>query len=150
MATKKATSGDAGGGGVAQKAHETAMMASRAGGAGGAGGAGINFTDHGGTIIPNARLILIFWGSAWGASPPVTPSAIINAVQNIVIGPYMNLLHQYRNIGHATIQASITITTAVGTSPATPPNPFSDGDVSSFLTQLFDAGTIVAPATNTQ
>ena len=118
-------------------------------GGGGAGGA-INFTDHGGLVLTDARLVLIFWGTSWSGTPAVSTTAVINAVTSIVTGPYMNLLHQYRNINHATIQSTVTVTTAVGSSAADPPNPFADSDVSTLISDLISAGTVPGPASDPQ
>jgi hypothetical protein len=104
------------------------------------GGAGPHFTDHGGPVIVNAHLLLIFWGTAWTT---VTPSIgnVTDAVVNILTGPYMNSLSQYRNTSHGTLFGTTVVTTAIGGSPANPPNPFSDGDIAAGFTGAVDAQT---------
>ena len=87
-----------------------------------AGGVTPSFSDHGGPIIPHVRLILVFWGSSWNTTSAV-PSVgqMTDAVVNILTGPYMSSLSQYRGIGSGYLQASIVVAEAVGSSPATPP-----------------------------
>ena len=113
------------------------------------GGAGPHFTDHGGPVIANAHLLLIFWGTAWTT---VTPSIgnVTDAVVNILTGPYMNSLSQYRNISHGTLFGTTVVTTAIDGSPANPPNPFSDGDISGLISGLCNAGRLPSPATDSQ
>ena len=150
MADRKKNSG--GGVVASEQLHDVSTAGAgggRRGAAGGAGGA-IHFTDNGGVVLQNARVVLIFWGSAWTGAPVVSAASIINAAQSIVSGPYMDLLNQYRNINHATIQSSVTVSTAVGSSAANPPNPFSDADVATLVSNLINAGTIPGPATNNQ
>lgn len=111
-----------------------------------AGGATPSFTDNGGVIIPHVRLYLVFWGPAWNtttASPSV--GQVTDAVVNILTGPYMNSLDQYRHIGSGFLQASMVVSEAVGTAPATPPNSFSDGDIQNLLTQMIYAAMLPGP-----
>src|SRR5215469_8220835 len=98
----------------------------------------INFTDHGGTVIQFVRVYLIFWGSAWGTSPPPTPSSaqVTDAVARIVGGGYLTGLAQYRGIGQGYVLGSHTVTTS------NPPNGFTDTNVSNFISGLISAGTI--------
>jgi hypothetical protein len=109
-------------------------------------GAAITLSDGGGVIIPNVRLYLVFWGPAWLATT-ATPSVgqVTDAVDNILIGPYMNSLSQYRGIGSGFLQASIVVSEAVATAPATPPNNFQDSDVQNLLTQVIYAAMLPGP-----
>jgi hypothetical protein len=114
-----------------------------------AGGATPFFSDHGGPVIANVRLILVFWGTAWNTSSAV-PSVgqLTDAVVNILTGPYMSSLYQYRQVGSGYLQASIVVAEPVGSSPATPPAGFSNGDISTLLSNLLAAGLMPGPASD--
>jgi len=116
---------------------------------GGQGGAGINFTDHGGVVVPSAHLEIIFWGGAWATGTP-SIGQVTDAVVSMVTGPYMDSLSQYRGIGHATLFGTTVVASAVGGSPADPPNPFSDGDISGLISNLRQAGRLPSPANDNQ
>ncbi len=110
-----------------------------------AGGAA-KFSDHGGPVLANARVQLVFWGNAWSSVPAPSPSAtqISNAVGTIVASPYLSAASQYRKtIGQASLRG---VTMATGTNP---PNPFSDQNVVDMLRGLLDAGTLPNPLTET-
>jgi hypothetical protein len=124
-------------------------LVARAGTAPAAGGA-VSFSDRGGPVLQSAKVLLIFWGTSWTGNPPVTSASIIKAVQSIVGSPYMDRLHQYRAIGRATVHGSLTVSTPVGSSPADPPHPFSDGDVSQLLTNLVNTGALPSPVSDPQ
>jgi hypothetical protein len=111
-----------------------------------AGGATITLSDGGGVIIPNVRLYLVFWGPAWLATT-ATPSVgqVTDAVDNILTGPYMASLSQYRSVGSGFLQASIVVSETVATAPATPPNNFSESDVQNLLTQMIYAAMLPGP-----
>ena len=114
-----------------------------------AGGVTPSFSDHGGPIIPHVRLILVFWGSSWNTTSAV-PSVgqMTDAVVNILTGPYMSSLSQYRGIGSGYLQASIVVAEAVGSSPATPPGNFSNNDISTLLSNMLAAGLMPGPASD--
>ena len=116
-----------------------------------AGGATPSFSDHGGPVIPHVRLILVFWGSWWNSTSAV-PSVgqLTDAVVNILTGPYMNSLAQYRGVGSGFLQSSIVVSTAVGGSPASPPASFSNSDVSTLLSNMIAAGLMPGPATDAE
>ncbi len=111
-----------------------------------------DFIDHGGPVLTSARVVLVFWGTAWATIPPPTPSAgeIADAVAVICAGQYMNSLRQYRNIGRASLQEVVYVTAAVGSAAANPPNPFSDNDVGNLINQLCIAGRVPSPAADNQ
>ena len=98
----------------------------------------INFTDHNGALIQFVRAYLIYWGSGWTSNPPPTPTVaqVSDAVGRILSGGYLTGLSQYRGIGQGYILGSTTVTTS------SPPNGFTDANVSAFLTALIKAGTI--------
>jgi hypothetical protein len=102
------------------------------------GGAANKFTDNGGAVIEIARVQLIYWGNAWAANPPPTPTAaqVTAAVQAMVAGPYMTGLAQYRQIGRGHLLGAATVTSS------NPPNPFTDSNVANFINGLIGAGTV--------
>jgi hypothetical protein len=106
---------------------------------GGPGGGGANkFADNGGAVIEIVRLQLIYWGSAWASNPPPSPTSaqVTSAVQQILAGPYMTGLAQYRNIGRGHLLGSVVVTSS------NPPNSFTDTNVSNFVAGLIKAGTV--------
>ncbi len=111
---------------------------------GGDAGPGTTFVDNGGLVFPNAHIQLIFWGSAWNTSPTPSVSEITNAVINIVYGPYMSGLSQYRCIKNASYRGNTVVTSS------NPPNPFSDTDVGNFITTLIGNGTLPEPDEDNQ
>ena len=102
------------------------------------GNANITIPFHGGAIIPSVSLELIFWGTAW-TDPSIAPRAteVINAVDNILGGPYMSGLRQY-GIGFGSLRGAIIALTD-------PPNPFSRDDWHSLIWDLIDQGTFPEP-----
>jgi hypothetical protein len=96
------------------------------------------FTDNGGPVIQIPRVQLIYWGSAWSSNPAPTPSSdqITGAVQSILAGPYMVNLQQYRNLGRGHLLGA----TVIGSSD--PSNPFTDADVSNFISAQINNGTL--------
>jgi hypothetical protein len=116
-----------------------------------AGGATPSFSDHGGPVIPHVRLILVFWGTWWNSTSAVpTVGQVTDAVVNILTGPYMNSLAQYRGIGSGFLQSSIVVSTAIGSSPASPPANFSNNDISTLLSNMLTAGLMPGPATDAE
>jgi hypothetical protein len=73
-----------------------------------------------------------------------------DAVVNILTGPYMSSLSQYRDIGSGFLQSSIVVSTAIGSSPASPPASFSNTDVSTLLSNMLAAGLMPGPATDAE
>jgi hypothetical protein len=114
-----------------------------------AGGAPISFTDNGGPVIPHVRLILVFWGAWWNTTTSVpTVGQVTDAVVNILTGPYMTSLAQYRSIGSGYLQSSVVISEAIGSSPASPPSAFTNTEVETLLTDMLTAGLIPGPASD--
>jgi hypothetical protein len=114
-------------------------------------GATPSFSDHGGPVIGQVHLYLVFWGAAWntGTTSP-SMGAVTDAVVNILTGPYMNSLHQYRSIGSGWLEGTVLVSNAVGSSPATPPANFSNSDVETLLTNLIAAGRLPDPSTDSE
>lgn len=98
----------------------------------------------GGAIATGAPVQLIFWGSAWN-QPTTSPSAndIINAVQNILAGPFMSGLLQY-GINRSPYRGAIIVT-----SPEPPfiPDTFLDRDsnIEDIVNALINNGTFPEP-----
>lgn len=110
-----------------------------------------SFSDHGGVIIPHVHLYLIFWGTAWNSAGAVpTMGQVTDAVINILTGPYMNSLSQYRGIGSGYLEGAVLVSNAVGSSPASPPANFTNNDVSTLLTNLISAGELPDPSTDSE
>ncbi|MBV9943167.1 MAG: hypothetical protein JO262_13650 [Solirubrobacterales bacterium] len=116
-----------------------------------AGGGAPSFSDHGGVIIPQVHLYLIFWGAAWNSAGAVpTMGQVTDAVINILTGPYMASLHQYRGIDSGYLVGANLVSNAVGSSPASPPTNFTNNDVSNLLTNLISAGRLPDPSTDSE
>jgi hypothetical protein len=111
-----------------------------------------------GPVIPVVKVYLVFWGTAWLATPrPVPYSAdIINAVSSILNSPYLSKVDQYDNrlhYGHPSQRGSLAGTTIVSTvvgpsasqSPADPPNPFQNTAVTGLVTNLIANRTLPSP-----
>src|SRR2546428_3522201 len=62
-----------------------------------AAGGAAKFADNGGPVIEIARGQLGYWGRAWAANPPPTPSPQqgTRGVENILSGFYITRLAQY-------------------------------------------------------
>src|SRR5437870_13764377 len=65
-----------------------------------AAGGAAKFADNGAPAIEIARAQLGYWGSAWAANPPPTPTANQGpgAVETMPSAPYITGLAQYREI----------------------------------------------------
>ena len=100
------------------------------------GGAAAKFADNGGAVIEIARVQLVYWGSAWTTNPTPTSDQVTSAVENILSGSYMTGLAQYRQIGRGYLLGAAVY------GASNPPNPFTDGDVSSFLQARIADGTL--------
>jgi hypothetical protein len=116
----------------------------------GEAGAAAKFVDNGGLVLTNVHLELIFWGTTWSTTTAPRAGQIIDAVINILGGPYMSGLRQYRNIRKGTLRGITLVTAAQGSSPARPPNPFSNGDVQTLISNLIAAGRLPSPASDGQ
>ena len=111
-----------------------------------------------GPVIPVVKVYLIFWGTAWLATPhPVPYSAdIIIAVSNILNSPYLSKVDQYDNrlhYGHPSEHGSLAGTTFVNSavgpsgsqSPADPPNLFQNKTVAQLIANLIANRTLPGP-----
>jgi hypothetical protein len=96
-------------------------------------------SDGGGPKITNVNVHLLLWGSQWlSASNNPSAGSVVNAIDSIITGPYMNALNQY-GIGSGTLADAFIIT-----SP-NPPNPFSDNNVADMVWNVIDAGFFPEP-----
>jgi len=97
--------------------------------------------DGGGTILRNAHIVLIYWGSAWG-NPATNPSqtAFTNAVRGILGGPWGTQLAQYRGIGPITLE-QVDLNTS--SDPATV---FTDPQIQAMIDSRISGGFVPMPA----
>jgi hypothetical protein len=111
----------------------------------GAGGAD-KFVDNGGAVIQVMQVFLIYWGNAWTATPPPSPTTdqVTAACRTMLASAYMPGLAQYRGIGRGFLRGSAVITTS------NPPSNFTDAQVSSFLDSQITAGTVPGPDVDNQ
>jgi hypothetical protein len=101
-----------------------------------------------GPVLPNVQVYLVFWGTAWLATPhPVPYSAdIIGAVASLLNSPYLSKVDQYDNRlhyghpGHGRLAGTAFVSSAIGPSnsqsPANPPTVFQDIDVARLVSNL--------------
>ena len=112
--------------------------------AGADGGGSVSIVDGGGPVLTHVHVQLIFWGAAWGGATTPSSAAVTTAVTNLLAGPYMSALAQYRGIGRGSLRGTTTVTTS------NPPNPFSDGDVGNLVISLINNNTLPEPDEDTQ
>jgi len=105
----------------------------------GSSAAGTNIVDLHGMILTNVQVQLIFWGPAWADNTSPSASAVFDAAQTILSGPYMSKLAQYRGIGKGTMLGKLVI------DPSNPPDPFSTNDVAQCIIHLIAAGKVPKP-----
>src|SRR5262249_55354742 len=104
-------------------------------------GVSVTLNDHNlgaarGTVLTNPQVELVFWGNNWNSgSNPTLRTNVINAVDNILRGPYTSALGQY-GVGTGVIAGSVTIT---GSSPGAN---FTDPNVRSMLITNINNGNI--------
>lgn len=111
-----------------------------------AGGGADKFVDNSGAVIQVTQLFLIYWGSAWTATPPPTPTSgqVTAACQTLMRSAYMTGLAQYRGIGRGFVRGSVVITSS------NPPAGFTDSQVSTFIDNQITAGTVPGPDVDNQ
>jgi hypothetical protein len=112
---------------------------------GSAGGAD-KFVDNGGQVLQVMQLYLVYWGSAWAATPAPTPASgqITSACQTMMASSYMTGLAQYSGIGRGFVRGSAVITSS------NPPNGFTDTQVATFIDNQITAGTVPGPDVDNQ
>src|SRR5260370_21323081 len=92
------------------------------------------------SYLTNARIVLIYWGSAWG-NALTTPSAgtFTSALSGIINGPWGTQLNQYHDIGPMSIESIAQFTNS------DPPTTFTERDVQNFLEARILDGTVPKP-----
>jgi hypothetical protein len=99
-------------------------------------------------VLGNVHVQLIFWGTAWAQNPTPSPAAIVNAVQGMLAGPYMNFLGQY-GVRRGSVRGQTFWTLydppqIFGTDPPGP-RPFTFQDVGRLITGFIDGGSLPEP-----
>jgi hypothetical protein len=104
-----------------------------------------NVADGGGPVLTNVHVDLIFWGAGWQSGVgPALQTNLQNAVDSILASHYFDGLSQYRNIGPGSRIRSDLITTT------SPPSTFSQTNVTTFLAQNINNGTLPNPTSDSQ
>ncbi len=99
-------------------------------------------TDSGGPVLSAMQVDLIFWGSGWNFAVPGLKDNIAAAARTVLNSHDFDGLSQYRSIGHGSLLRTDTITTS------SPPASFTTaagGDVSTFVANNINNGTLPAP-----
>jgi hypothetical protein len=108
-----------------------------------AGGDGsvTSLNDGGGRVLVQARVVLIFWGQAWGQQA-TTPSHsdLANALSTIVTGHWGSKLQQYRGASVSTIEA-VDVNTS-----SDPAASFTDPQIWSMIDSRISGGNVPAPS----
>jgi len=112
----------------------------------GRAGAADKFVDNGGPVLQVTQLFLIYWGGAWTANPPPTPTSaqVTAACGTMMRGPYLTGLAQYRGIGRGFVRGSAVV------DASNPPDGFTDSQVGDFINAQLDAGTVPTPDVDNQ
>lgn len=93
-----------------------------------------------GTILSSAQLRLVFWGKEWATiAPPVSMGTVVNDVETILAGPYLDGLEQYF-VSDAHVDRVIDLT------DEDPPNPLSADDPGNRVNRLIDDGVVPEPS----
>jgi hypothetical protein len=122
----------------------TGIVRSTTTGGGGARGAGTTVVDGGGPTLSAVQVQLIFWGASWNANPSPSVASVQRDVTTILDGPYMSVLDQYNGVGHGALLGTTIVTTS------SPPNPFTDVDVTNLISDLLQEGSLPGPDSNNQ
>ena len=105
---------------------------------------GLTVSDTGGQVLDHVHVKPVFWGSGWNTfQNQQLETTIVNAIDTILGGSYLNGLSQYRpGIGQGSRLSASNVT-----SPA-PGLVFSDSDVRSLLQAKMADGTLPNPASD--
>ncbi|HVT58619.1 MAG TPA: hypothetical protein VHR45_09475 [Thermoanaerobaculia bacterium] len=87
---------------------------------------------------------LIFWGSAWNGEASSTKDGVVVAAGQILTGPYMTGLAQYRGVGMGSLVGNLVV------AATEPPSPFSDTDVEGMISEQIANGSLPGPETDDQ
>jgi hypothetical protein len=97
-------------------------------------------TDLGGKVLDHVHVELVYWGTGWSSNVPLQNS-MTSAVDTILAGPYLGALTQYRSsFGSGSHVGTATITSS------SPPNVFTNSDVSAMLQANINSGALPSPA----
>jgi hypothetical protein len=101
------------------------------------------FVDKHGRVLESPQLYLIYWGSAWQASPTPNAAQITDAVRTLLASAYLTGLIQYRGSGHGALRGSTLV-------PSDPPDGFADNQVADFVEDQITRGTVPGPDPDNQ
>jgi len=106
------------------------------------GGSGTNLTNHGGPVLAQAKVVSIFWGSAWGSDghPSALASTILGFFAQFGTTPEYNVITQYG------VQQS-NLTNAYWVDSSNPPTNVSDSAIQGEVLKYF--GTHAGPDAST-
>ena len=104
----------------------------------------IQIVDMGGPVIPSVQVQLIFWGTDWKLATSPSAQEVTSAVNEILTGPFMLALNQYRSIGKGTLIGTIQVTSS------DPADTFRWQSVEGFLSSLLGDGSVAGPAPSNQ
>lgn len=101
------------------------------------------FHDDGGPFLRNARIVLIYWGSAW-ANAGTNPSQanFTSALAGIISGPWGTQLAQYHGIGPMSLE-QVDLNTS-----SDPNTSFTDPEVWSMIEARITNGNVPAPSSS--
>src|SRR5947209_3690030 len=66
----------------------------------------VSSVDGGGLVLAHVSVYLVYWGAVWAQNPTPLADDITNSIKNIMSGPYISALAQYRNIGSGTFSGT--------------------------------------------
>jgi hypothetical protein len=95
---------------------------------------------HGGKLLQNVEVTLIYWGSAWANDPLRT--SLDEFFAFVLTSPLIEQLAEYGPIGHGKLVQSLWL----GNNE--PPNPVDDTQIQFELQTLISQGTVGAPTSN--
>jgi hypothetical protein len=100
--------------------------------------------DGGGKVLTDARIVLIYWGSAW-TNPATSPSQadFTGAFSSILAGPWGSKLQQYRGASVGTIEA---VDVNDSSDPAAS---FTDPQIWTMIDGRITDGKVPAPSNST-
>jgi hypothetical protein len=95
----------------------------------------VKVQDNQGPVLSHIDLQPIFWGPEWSSNPySNAASSMVTSLRQLLAGPYLRGLSQYRGISGGTVRAGLF----VGAEP--PPPAVSDNDLLSLIKGLVNSG----------
>ena len=95
-------------------------------------------SNHGGPLIVNTPMQLIFWGSAWPNAAGPGSSAVTAAIKTVLSGPYLSQMTQY---GYQ----SVTLRGITYVTSPDPPALYATTDASELVWNMIDQGLFPEP-----